>query len=103
METEAKIEVEVAYADQDEQLIIPLYVPAGTTALEAARQSGITQTFAGLDLESSPMGIFSTPLNGKGKPTPDQYVLKAGDRVEIYRPLLINPKEARRQRSTGKG
>jgi len=45
------------------------------------------------------MGIFSRPLDGKGRPLPAEYVMSAGDRVEIYRPLLIDPKAARLDRA----
>lgn len=94
----ALIAVEVAYATPERQLIIPLEVPLGTTALEAVRRSNIAAEFSEIDIEKDPMGIFSKPLDGKGRPTPDAYVLVAGDRVEIYRPLLIDPKAARLDR-----
>ena len=96
------IPVEVAYGTAEKQRIIPLQVPSGTTALEAARQSGIAEEFAGLDLERSPMGVFSRPLNGKRNPPPDQYILQEGDRLEIYRPLQIDPMQARRRRAAPK-
>ena len=96
------IPVEVAYGTVEKQCIIPLQVPSGTTALEAARMSGITEEFAGLDLERSPMGVFSRLLNGKRNPTPDRYILQAGDRLEIYRPLQIDPMQARRRRAAPK-
>mgnify|MGYP003445457694 CR=1 FL=1 len=67
-------------------------VPAGTTVLEAARQSGITGKFEGIDLENSTFGIF-------GHVVAPKQVLRAGDRVEIYRPLLANPKEVRKARA----
>ncbi len=91
--------MEVAYATPEKQRIVSLQVPEGTTALEAARQSGISEEFSGIDLESDPMGIFSELLDGKQRPRPDQYVLQARDRVEIYRPLLVDPKSARVKRA----
>tara|TARA_R100000005_G_scaffold94816_1_gene73983 strand:+ start:10384 stop:10698 length:315 start_codon:yes stop_codon:yes gene_type:complete len=86
------IQVEVAYALPDRQAIIPVNVAAGTTALEAARRSGVTQRFEGLNLEDSRLGIFGKLV------APDQ-VLQAGDRVEIYRPLKADPKEVRKARA----
>ena len=93
------IAVEVAYATPARQLLIPLQVPVGTTAYEAVLLSGIVNEFAGIDPESDPMGIFSKLLDGKVRPTPRENVLRARDRVEIYRPLLIDPKQARLQRA----
>jgi uncharacterized protein len=98
-DSDSTIRVEVAYATPQRQLIVPLDVPAGTTALEAVRQSNITAEFPQIDLDKDPMGIFSKPLDGKGRPKPDEYVMSAGDRVEIYRPLLIDPKAARLDRA----
>ena len=92
------IAVEVAYATPERQLIVPLQVPVGTTAMEAVLRSNIAAEFAEIDIEKDPMGIFSKPLDGKGRPLPDEYELCAGDRVEIYRPLLIDPKAARLDR-----
>ncbi|MEX0962947.1 MAG: RnfH family protein [Pseudohongiellaceae bacterium] len=96
---EALIVVEVAYATPERQLIVPLQVPLGTTALQAVELSNIAAEFAEIDIAKDPMGIFSKPLDGKGRPLPDEYVLSAGDRVEIYRPLLIDPKAARLDRA----
>ena len=93
------IEVEVVYATAEKQRIISLQVIRGTTAFHAALKSGITREFTGIDLEHAPMGIFSVPLNGKNLPLPQQYVLQHRDRVEIYRPLQIDPKQARLARA----
>jgi putative ubiquitin-RnfH superfamily antitoxin RatB of RatAB toxin-antitoxin module len=86
------IQVEVAYALPDKQVILALEVAAGTTALEAAQQSGVTGKFAGIDLDNAKMGIF-------GKVVAPQQVLQEGDRVEIYRPLIADPKEVRKARA----
>jgi putative ubiquitin-RnfH superfamily antitoxin RatB of RatAB toxin-antitoxin module len=84
------IEVEVAYAEHDRQLIKALEVPVNTTAIEAVNLSGIREDFPQIPADDKiEIGIFSK------KCTPDE-VLQPGDRVEIYRPLLIDPKEARR-------
>lgn len=87
-----KIRVEVAYALPDEQQIIELEVDQGTTVQQAILRSGISGYFQDLDIENSKVGIF-------GKLTKMDRELKAGDRVEIYRPLIADPKEVRRQRA----
>jgi hypothetical protein len=92
MSNDDSIDVEVAYALPDKQMIIPLKVAPGTTALEAARQSGIAERFGGLDLENARLGVFSKVV------APEQ-VLQPGDRVEIYRPLKVDPKEVRKARA----
>ena len=86
------INVEVAYAEPERQLIIPLNVVLGTTIGGAIIQSGILMEFPELDLENSKVGIF-------GKASAMETPLKDGDRVEIYRPLIADPKEVRRQRA----
>ncbi len=91
--------VEVAYATPQKQLILELRVKTGTTALEAAVQSGITNEFPDINLEKDAMGIFSSLLDGKDYPLPDEYELQPRDRVEIYRPLIIDPKQARSDRA----
>jgi hypothetical protein len=88
------IEVEVAYALPDKQKIYVLMVKQGTTALEAAKRSNVTDDFDGVDLESSKMGVFGQTIK-----KPDEYELQSGDRVEIYRPLIVDPKEVRRNRA----
>ncbi|TVZ40244.1 hypothetical protein P886_4668 [Alteromonadaceae bacterium 2753L.S.0a.02] len=93
------IAVEVAYARPDKQKIIELLVEPGTTALLAVQKSGITELFPEIDLESANLGIFGQALGAKGLKPPREHVLKAGDRVEIYRPLIADPKEARRKRA----
>lgn len=95
----ATIAVEVAYALPERQRIVKMRVVPGCTALDAVRQSGITKEFPGLDIEHADMGIFAKNLDGKQLPLPGDYVLKAHDRVEIYRPLQADPKAARQQRA----
>ena len=90
-----EIAVEVAYALPERQRILALNVPGGTTALQAVLQSGITREFPEISPETATMGIFSRLLDGRQMPTPADYVLQAGDRVEIYRPLQLDPKQAR--------
>jgi putative ubiquitin-RnfH superfamily antitoxin RatB of RatAB toxin-antitoxin module len=86
------IPIEVAYAKPEEQIILSLEVPVGTTLHQAVEQSGILERFAEIDPHTMKAGIF-----GKLKKT-DQ-VLQAGDRVEIYRPLIADPKQVRKQRA----
>ena len=86
--------VEVAYALPHKQKIVTLNVPEGTSMLDAVRLSGMDQHFPELDLESAPLGIF-----GKAVPKPAERVLQSGERVEIYRPLIADPKEVRKQRA----
>ncbi len=93
------IQVEVAYATPEKQLILSVEVPEGATAREAVELSGIVDHFPGIELARSAMGIFSKPLNGKALPTPENYILEPKDRVEIYRPLLLDPKQARLNRA----
>lgn len=93
------IPVEVAYALPDCQEIIKLNVEQGCTALEAARRSNIDKYFPEIDLNDAAMGVFARALDGKLLPTPDVYQLEPMDRVEIYRPLLIDPKQARQARA----
>ena len=94
--------VEVAYATPEKQLILELEVIKGTTAIEAVKQSGITSEFPVIDLEKDAMGIFSSLLDGKDYPLPNEYELLPLDRVEIYRPLIIDPKQARSARAKKK-
>ncbi|MFC1589249.1 RnfH family protein [Pseudomonadota bacterium] len=86
------INVEVAYAEPDRQLILPVNIDEGTTVGGAIVQSGILMKFPELDVEHSKVGIF-------GKMTKMTTVLQDGDRVEIYRPLIADPKEVRRKRA----
>lgn len=88
------IVVEVGYALADKQKLLRLTVPHGTTVREAALQSGMDQHFPGLDLAGSPLGIF-----GKAVAKPEARVLEEGERIEIYRPLVADPKEVRKQRA----
>ncbi len=90
--TRETINVEVAYALPEKQVIRALNVDVGTTIGEAIVQSGIMMDFPELELENAKVGIF-------GKVAPMTKVLSEGDRVEIYRPLIADPKEVRRKRA----
>lgn len=87
-----EITVEVAYALPEEQLIVPIKVETGTTAEQAIYASGIIKKFPDIDLSINKVGIF-------GKATRLDTVLRHLDRVEIYRPLIADPKEVRKQRA----
>jgi putative ubiquitin-RnfH superfamily antitoxin RatB of RatAB toxin-antitoxin module len=93
MADEKMIAVEVAYALPNTQKIVPVQVPVGTTAIEAAKLSGIEKMFEGIDIDNSDMGVFGKSVK------PKVHEMQAGERVEIYRPLLIDPKEVRKQRA----
>lgn len=87
------IEVEVAYARPDVQRLLKLRVPVGTTLVGAVRDSGIALEFPEIDPDTATLGIF-------GKVVKDhQQVLKPRDRVEIYRPLINDPKALRAARA----
>jgi len=86
------IPVEVAYALPREQLVITLDIPAGATVREAIEESRIQERYPEIDLATSKVGIF-----GRLAKLDDS--LHAGDRVEIYRPLIADPKQIRKQRA----
>lgn len=96
------IEVEVAYALPDKQELITLSVKKGTTAQAAVLASGLTSKYPDININEAKMGIFSKPLDGKHLPLPAEYQLEEKDRVEVYRPLLIDPKQARQLRAQKK-
>ena len=87
-----RILVEVAYAAPLRQEIIALEVDAGCSIGTAIELSGILQRFPEIDLARQHVGVFS-----KKRELSD--TLQAGDRIEIYRPLTIDPKEARRAKA----
>jgi len=85
-----RVAVEVAYAEPERQFLETLELPAGTTAGEAVARSGLKRAFPALDFSVAPIGVWGTPVE-RG------HVLADGDRVEVYRPLAMDPREARRQ------
>ena len=88
------MQVEVAYALPHDQKIVKLKVEIGCTVYEAVVRSKLVDHFPEIDPDTAPMGIF-----GKAVRDPKQEVLGPGQRVEIYRPLLIDPKAARANRA----
>ncbi|MGD2056888.1 MAG: RnfH family protein [Gammaproteobacteria bacterium] len=92
MEHADNITVEVAYALPDRQLILELSVAPGTTLGQAIQASGILERFPEIDLSRNKVGVF-------GKLGSLDTVLQGGDRAEIYRPLIADPKQVRKQRA----
>lgn len=95
MATESAIRpilIEVAHARPEKQVLLSLHVNPGTTLIEAIEQSGIREEFPDVRIDASSVGIFSRKVGL-------DYLLKAGDRIEIYRPLIADPKEGRRERA----
>ncbi|MDE3735550.1 MULTISPECIES: RnfH family protein [Pseudomonas] len=88
------IQVEVVYALAGCQRLLRLTFPRGINARDAVMRSGMELHFPELDLANCPLGIF-----GKALPKPEERLLDEGDRVEIYRPLIADPKEVRKQRA----
>ena len=84
--------VEVAYARPDEQAVIPVDVPADATLEQAIALSRIRERFPEIDLDSTKVGVF-------GKLSKLSAALHPGDRIEIYRPLIADPKMVRKQRA----
>ena len=90
-----KIRVEVAYALPEEQIIISIKVPKKINVKQAIEKSGIQKKFSDIDLSKNKVGIF-------GKQTTLDHLLSDRDRIEIYRPLILDPKEMRRKRASKK-
>lgn len=88
------VEIEVVHAAVDRQVLLAVAVPLGTSVRNAVQLSGVLEQFPGIDPATCPLGIF-----GKAISDADVRVVQAGDRVEIYRPLLADPKEVRRLRA----
>ncbi len=87
-----KIQIELVYALPNEQILLKFEVPAGTSLIEGVRLSGILNKYPEIDLEKTKFGIF-------GKLSKPDVVLREKDRIEIYRPLIADPKEVRRKRA----
>ncbi|MDR1889287.1 MAG: RnfH family protein [Zoogloeaceae bacterium] len=86
------IDVEVIYALPDRQELIQLKLPVGSTLGDAVQASGLPQKYPDIDLQKGKFGIFS-------KLTRPDAALRARDRVEIYRPLIADPKAVRAARA----
>ena len=86
------IEVEVVFALPRQQVLTTVSLPAGSTVADAIAASGLEQRFPGRDFEGVTVGVWGRPVDRARR-------LRAGDRVEIYRRLVIEPREARRRRA----
>lgn len=86
------MKISVIYALPDRQIIRELDLEAGATLADALASSGLTVEFPEIGALALPAGIF-------GQVRPPDTLLRSGDRVEIYRSLLVDPKEARRKRT----
>jgi putative ubiquitin-RnfH superfamily antitoxin RatB of RatAB toxin-antitoxin module len=86
------IHIEVVLAMPERQELLALDIASGSTVAEAIEQSALIDRFDGVELDLSMVGIFGHKVSA-------EQVLRDGDRVEIYRPLIADPKEVRRQRA----
>lgn len=86
------INVEVVYARRERQDVVPLRLPAGSTLEQALKASGLVERYPEIDFATGKFGIY-------GKLAKLDTVLRDRDRVEIYRPLIADPKEVRKQRA----
>ena len=89
------LNIEVVYAEPGKQSLLAFQVACGTTARQAVLQSALVTEFPHVDFAAAPIGIF-------GKKVKDSAPLREGDRVEVYRALLIDPKENRRRKAAAK-
>lgn len=87
-----RITVEVVCATPERQVLRRLTMESGSTAIQAVEQSGILQEMPEVAFDPSRLGIFARRVSA-------ETVLQEGDRVEIYRPLTLDPKDARRRRA----
>jgi putative ubiquitin-RnfH superfamily antitoxin RatB of RatAB toxin-antitoxin module len=90
--SDRKIKIELVYALPQEQSLLSLEVPPASTIADAIVLSGLLEKYPEIDLEKGKFGLF-------GKLSKSDMVLREKDRVEIYRPLLADPKEVRRKRA----
>jgi putative ubiquitin-RnfH superfamily antitoxin RatB of RatAB toxin-antitoxin module len=88
----ADLRIEVVYALPDREEALTVRLPQGATVADAVRASGILARYPHIDIARQPLGIY-------GKRVASSTPLANGDRVEIYRPLEVDPKEARRRRA----
>jgi putative ubiquitin-RnfH superfamily antitoxin RatB of RatAB toxin-antitoxin module len=92
--SENRIRVEVAYALRDRQVLLTRELEEGCTVEQAIRRSGILEAFPEIDVARVRVGIF-------GREVSLDVQLRDGDRVEIYRQLIVDPKEMRRRNAGG--
>ncbi len=92
----ANLRIEVVVAWPELQVVVALDLPEGATVADAIDRSGLQQRFPDLRIDPSRVGVFSEPCSM-------QHLVRDGDRVEIYRPLKLDPKEARRRAAEARG
>lgn len=90
--TDQQISIEVAYATPEKQALLEVVIEQGATVEQAIKASGILKRFPEIDLTTQKVGIWNRTCKLSDCP-------KKGDRVEIYRPLIADPKEVRRIRA----
>lgn len=90
--SDQKLSIEVAFGTSTEQHIVEVELAAGATIQDAVQASGLQAAFPKFDFTRLRKGVWNEV---KG----DEHCLKDGDRVEVYRPLIIEPKEMRRRRA----
>jgi putative ubiquitin-RnfH superfamily antitoxin RatB of RatAB toxin-antitoxin module len=95
MAEQGRIAVEVAYALPDRQTVIAVTIPPDACIADAITRSGILAIHPEIDLQSAAVGIFGRRVPPSTRPA-------AGDRIEIYRPLLADPKQSRLKRARKK-
>lgn len=86
----AKFDVEIVFALPDQQLLRSIAVESGTTVADVVAKSDVNSAFPGHEIDHLAIGIW-------GREVGRDQIVKEGDRIEIYRPLEIDPREARRQ------
>lgn len=91
----AELKIQVCYATPEWAFLEDLLLPAGSTVAQALRRSSLAARLPGFDPDAAVVGIY-------GKKKTLDTPLREHDRVEVYRPLLADPKEARRRRAAGK-
>jgi putative ubiquitin-RnfH superfamily antitoxin RatB of RatAB toxin-antitoxin module len=91
--SDAPLQIEIAYAKEPQRVIVKtLHLPPGSRVADALASAALDSEFTGVDLANSVLGIF-------GRLTRTDRALQDGDRIEIYRPLVVDPKAARRARA----
>src|SRR4249919_2725585 len=91
--SDARIHIEVVYALPEQHRHVELTLMQGATVADAMEHVGVAPEFADLDLESMPVGIYGRVIADRSQR------LSEGDRIELYRPLTVDPKTARRRRA----
>ena len=90
MTSDGHVEIELVYGTAQSQALLRISVPKDSTVLEAIEYSGLAEMFPDADFRKLPVGIWGRVVDRK-RPVAD------GDRIELYRPLRMDPRDARRQ------